>query len=334
MKILHWIAVLTLLASVSLYAEVYVGYQTSNCSKEKEFVIAGSVEELEKYDNQNDDWVLRSYRRVSPPEDCVEYTGSEDVKKNFVTPRSLPANTEAPVVFIPHPFPVPIIWNDFDAEKNQELLDSWLPETAHREPIANWVGTESDATWSTHTPAEAEWSAPAVPKFGEPLTVLGRVDFSTSPWKIEIYAERIYRRAQANGIPEEHLLKNTQMEEYIYVLQGKAAQKMGRNVGTVADKFAWEVEAKLLRQEIIWPYLYGTLPPMLLDSSTAVKDPDYDENREKFHELDKKLSKHGKLIGSDAEEYLELLGYFNTINANLVASRINPNYEGEEEESE
>ena len=319
MKIPHWIAVLTLLASVSLYAEVYVGYQTSDCSKEKDFVIAGSVQELKKYDNQNDDWTLRSYKRVDPPEDCVEYTGS--VKSPFVTPGSLPDNTEAAVVFIPAPFPVEILSSDFDAEKNQELLDSWQPETAKREPIATWVGPETDTMWTHITPYE--WEITSEPSGG----TYGSLIFFEKPYKIKIYIETIYRDAKANNLPFEHVVMQVQMEEHIHAIQLDAEENDADKLRklTRADEFAMDFEAKTLIQEVIWPYIYGMQPPYLM--RPVEKPADYDANREEYNELWVKDKLYG-LNWFDNKRFLELDEYF-TDDVPKVNSYPNPNYEGE-----
>ena len=335
MKTHRWIAVLIILTSVSLYAEVevevYNGYQTSNCSEEKEFVIAGSVEELKKYHYQNDDWTLRSYKRVAPPGECKEYTGSEDVQDTFVTPAALPDNTEAPVVFIPAPFPVPILWDNFDAEKNQELLDSWLPETEKRAPIATWVGVYSGATWSTSVSVEWKVGTSADHEHA------AHIDFEPNPWEISVFPERIYRKAKANGIPPEHLVIQAQMEEHIHALQGKArAEVYGKSEDefegfSIADSHAMEVEAKSSIQTIIWPFLYGMLPPLVLEpleNNPAFED--YWENRKEYFELLEKEVE--EVTKADRNRFKELQEYF--INLPPVKSRINLDYEGKEGDEE
>ena len=327
----HWIAVLTILASVSLYAEVevYRGYQTEGDEKcTGEFVIAGSVKALKKYDNQNDDWTLRSYIRVLPPGECKEYTGSTPI---FVTPGSLPGNTEAPVVFMPNPFPIPILSSAFDAEKNQELLDSWLPETEKRAPIANWVGDYSDATWATSV--SVEWKVGTIADHEN----TAHIDFEPNPWEISVFPERIYRIAKANGLPPEHLVIYAQMEELIHAKQGKArAEVYGKSEDVfegfdLADFHAMEVEAKLFIQELIWPLLYGMLPPVLLEpleNNPAFED--YWEHREEYLKLFEKDQE--EITEPDELRFEVLKTYFR--NLPTVKSRINPDYEGKEGDDE
>lgn len=332
MKTHRWIAVLTILTSVSIYAEVevYRGYQTEGDKKcTEEFVIAGSIKELEKHDKQNDDWTLRSYKRVVPPGECEEYTGTPS--PIFVSPASLPDNTAAPVVFIPTPFPVRMLSSDFDAKKNQELLNSWQPRTTEIPPIAAWVGPETDTMWTHITPYL--WEITREPGDGS----YAKLIFDEKPYKIKIYIENIYRDAQANNLPLEHLIIQAQMEEHIHAIQLDAEENDGDKLRklTLADEFAVEMEAKLLIEEIIWPYLYGMQPPYLM--RRVEKPADYDDKRKEYNDLWVKEKGQGLNILEQYRLYA-LEKYFKN-DVPKVTSYPNPHYEGEsntgdEEETE
>ncbi|MCY3628286.1 MAG: hypothetical protein OXG88_11715 [Gammaproteobacteria bacterium] len=335
MKTHRWIAVLIILTSASIYAEVYRGYQTEGDKKcTGEFVIAGSIKELEKYDNQNDDWTLRSYKRVVPPGVCEEYTGTITIEEGdtIITPSLLDDPSAAPaVVFIPTPFPVPMLSSDFDAKKNQKLLDSWQPRTSEIPPIAAWIGTETDTMWTHITPYE--WEITREPGDGSYAKLIS----DEKPYKIKIYIENIYRAAQANNLPPEHLIIQAQMEEHIHAIQLDAEENDGDKLRklTLADEFAVEMEAKLLIQEIIWPYLYGMQPPYLM--RLVEKPDDYDQKRDEYNDLWVKEKQQGLNILEQYRLYA-LEKYFKN-DVPKVTSYPNPRYEGEsntgdEEETE
>lgn len=328
MKLPYLIAVFTLLVSVSLYALVYGGYQTLDCSIGESHITAGSVDQLERYDDQNNDFELKSYRILSPNlGECVQYTdsSSEDVDvveggPNF-TPGMDPGKTKA-VVFIPQPFPVAFLVQDFDAEKNQELLDDWQSKT-NIAPIVNWVGIETGIKWTAITPYE--WEITREPLLG----AFGRVNWLKNPPKIEMWIENIYREAKANNLPFEHVVMQIQMEEHIHALQADTEENDGDKLKrpTPADIFAMEVEAKTFIQEIIWPYVYGMQPPYLM--RPVEKPADYDDNREEYNKLRSDLITYG-LNGIQRLRYNYLEGYFaNPDKVPKVISDPNPNYQGE-----
>ena len=289
MKISHWVAVLTLLASVSLYAEVevYRGYQTEGDEKcTGDFVIAGSVKELRKYDKQNDDWTLRSYIRVVPPDECKEYTGSNPV---FVTPGSLPGKTEAPKVYIPVVFPI-LDGDLISTERVKELLEYWRSKTEDIPPIVNWVGKETGARSSPTT--EPEWKISVFP----PDSVRrGDLNIKYDPWRITLYVNNITIHATSNDIPPQDLAMNVQMEEYIHAAQVEALinlygiTKEEFRFFSEPDKYIMEIEAKTHIQDTMWPLLFGILPPTLMH---APPKPDgFDEKLPEFRELLKKVYK-------------------------------------------
>lgn len=350
MKILHWIAVLTILASISLYAEVevYRGYQTEGDKKcTGDFVIAGSVKELRKYDNQNDDWTLRSYIRVLPPGECKENTGSNPV---FVTPGSLPGETED-VALVFFPAFMPRLAGDFDAEANQKLLAVWQEKTDNIPHIAGWVGETTLTTWSSTTPAE--WNTE---EFPPTVDMLGQLLADSDPLRINIYGDNISREAGAEEISFNDLVIAVQMEEHIHALQITTLKEKLENdleqlpddfelPGTLtfqeylqlvglADLFIMEVEAKTFIYKKGFPYVFGRQAPTKLSPKVTIPD-DYYEKRLKFHELAKKLY-IGTITEPEGEVFLKSLEYFESLLP--VFSVNNPDYskqaEREDEDSE
>ncbi|MYK43990.1 MAG: hypothetical protein F4039_07885, partial [Gammaproteobacteria bacterium] len=167
------------------------------------------------------------------------------------------------VVFLPVPIPFTVPWADFDEEKNQELLDSWLEKAVER--LADWEGIYSGATLSTEI--EVEWKINKT--LNDPETEHGRlaqIDFSKEPWEIEVFLENIYTKANAHKIPPEHLIIYAQMEEIIHAKQGAAldTHEDGKGYDGRVDLIAMEIEAKLEIENEMWPILYGMLPPMLM----------------------------------------------------------------------
>lgn len=86
-----------------------------------------------------------------------------------------------------------------------------------------------------------------------------------------------------------------------------------------------EVEAKLAIEQLVWPIIYGTLPPLLLEpleNNPAFED--YWENWEEFYNLLEKDRNGEEITEDDAKRFKELEDYFS--NLPPVGSRINPKY--------
>ncbi len=332
MKIYRIIVPLLLFVGVSTNADTYRGYRTTDCTGE--YLIATSLIDLYKQDGQEgpdgEIWNFESYIELPFIEDCRRFSGTISIIVKIL----LANDDTPPVVFFPTPIPFTVPWADFDEEKNQELLDSWLEKAVER--LAGWEGTESTATLATEI--EVEWKINKT--LNDPETEHGRlaqIDFSKEPWEIEVFLENIYTKANAHQIPPQHLIIYAQMEEIIHAKQGAALDPWedGSGYDPRADPIAMEVEAKLSIENEFWPILYGMLPPLLMVIPDPPVDKNYHKNREEFHKLVKKLINKGKLKGEDVRTYESLLEYFETLNKKTqIVGAINAKYEGKAENPE
>ncbi|MYF54130.1 MAG: hypothetical protein F4166_10050 [Gammaproteobacteria bacterium] len=330
MKVYWLIIPLLLFVGVSMYADIYRGYRTIDCTGE--YLIADSLIDLYKQDGQEgpdgEVWNFESYIELPFIEDCRRFSGTVSIIVKIL----LANDDTPPVVFLPAPFPFTVPWADFDEEKNQELLDSWLPKAKKRR--ADWEGIYSGATLSTEV--TVEWKLNKDIQDETERNTLAQIDFEKDPWEIEIFLRNIYVIANAHQIPPQHLIIYAQMEELIHA---KQAKKLAERDGMSTDEFegfdladfhAMEVEAKITIEEEVWPILYGILPPLLLEpleNNPAFED--YWENREEYYELVEK-ERNGEIEEPDVERFEALKEYFR--NLPLVGSRINQKYEGKAEE--
>lgn len=320
-------AFLTLIG-ISVHA-TFNGYRTIDCTGD--FLIAASWIDLVKQDGQEgpdgEIWDFESYIELPEIEDCKTFSTANSIIGNKII---LPPDDYAPVVFLPTPFPRPVLWADFDEETNAVLLDSWLSETVDHEVISNIILTRfKNKQWSTEIPAEYR----VLPVINtENLGRLAEIVFKEQPWDINVYSGNIKRVGDLKKIPPEHLAIYAQMEEHIHGLQGLADYLKDGKGHTIADHIAAEVEAKHIIQFIIWPILYGTLPPLLIDPEGVANIPEeYWENRERFQELIDIINdptKTDEEVQDEMDDYQDLKDYFLELNERLqIGSIVNENYE-------
>lgn len=278
------------------------GFNESDCSGLNS-VWAPNLEALERRNKRNG-WDFKGFTYENDErQTCHEYTQS----RTSPTPiPNFPDNSGGSIVNIPPvnvPFPLKVIHGNVLTESaHAYLLSFWKGLVENETVIQDWVGM-FDTTWSNKT--EAKWNIKDHPPKGK--TALGWFDPKKKPPEIDIFGSRIIEKANEVGIPPEHLVIQVQLEEHIHSIQNKQLNDREDRKWNVSDTYAFELEAKKLIQEIIWPQIFGKAPPLLFNFLNH-PDADYEANRKKFNELHPRrnsLDKNEQKIYDKLKDYFE-----------------------------
>ncbi|MDE0645064.1 MAG: hypothetical protein OXH84_02340 [Gammaproteobacteria bacterium] len=353
MKISRIIVALLVLLGVSVHTHGIVnGYETPDCSGD--FVIADSLATLIYWDGKEFNgkvWNFESYQKLTDIEDGEDEENIGDCIRFSSSPLYASLIQQAKVykpVFLPA-F-ILRLEGDFDAEKNQKLLDLWKQKTMHNPYINGQALPHTNTIFSSETPAEWDTTQPGYfyTENNKTYRVYGEV-IVDDPLKINIYAHNIRIKANSEDIDFEDFVISTQMEEHIHALQIKALETDLRNelagkpkeyqlneeefqvlfkIVIKAEKLIMDKEAKEFRQNVLFPYVFGRPAPMILDPEFTIPN-DYEENRKKFRELAiKNISENADI--SEMIEYTKLLVDW-IVELETPTSVVNPDYRKQQE---
>ncbi|MCY3626922.1 MAG: hypothetical protein OXG88_04705 [Gammaproteobacteria bacterium] len=340
MKTHKIIVVLLILLTVSAYAtgNPVRGYETTDCTGE--YLEVSNFEELwdvhKKADeNGNIRWEFKSYNYVARLSSCYDFT------KEAAVVETRPKNSGRTVVGSStgggagggssgEPISLLAIKNalelaNFDEDKNEELFECWHEKAADLDAVKEWVGKWTDTKWTTEYDADIHWKIASYPDPNNPerrgLTELtGDPESGEVGIKITLYKNKINQWATHFNIPFNHFVKHIQIEEYIHALQTLTEAKDRDLIygPTKADKFAYELEAKLFRSKF-WSAILGNAAPFHPPANETPKQ--YDKDRERYNELFLKNKKGTLVVDPDADppideeaELLELDETFNQLN--------------------